>query len=93
MCQFQNEGPDLVHGHAICVVELYGIRKDGDRDFAWLMRNVRFVEPFPVKGKLHLYDVDNDKIVYLTKKIGDKTVGYSFDEARNRWLELGLISE
>lgn len=89
----RNEGPDLVRGHAICVVELYDIRKDGDRDFAWLIRNVRFVEPFPVKGKLHLYDVEDDKIVFLTKKNGRKTVGIDFDEARDHWLELGLIRE
>ena len=89
----KNEGPDLVRGHAICVVELYDIRKDGDRDFAWLIRNVRFVEPFPVKGKLHLYDVEDDNIVFLTKKKGRKTVGYSFEEARDHWLESGLIRE
>ena len=75
------------------MVELYDIRKDGNRDFAWLIRNVRFVEPFPVKGKLHLYDVEDDKIVFLTKKNGRKTVGIDFDEARDHWLELGLIRE
>ena len=89
----RNEGPDLVRGQAICVVELYDIRKDGDRDFAWLIRNVRFIEPFPVKGKLHLYDVDDDKIVYLTKKKGRKTVSISFDEAVDYWHELGLIRD
>ena len=87
----RNEGPDLVRGHAICVVELYDIRKDGDRDFAWLIRNVRFVEPFPVKGKLHLYDVDDEKIVYKTKGRTKRSINY--DEAVDYWHELGLCRE
>ena len=89
----RNEGPDLVRGHAICVVELYDITQKAPHDYIWHIRNVRFVEPFPVKGKLHLYDVEDDKIVYLTKGKGRLQRSYTYEEARNHWLSLKLIRE
>ena len=89
----RNEGPDLVRGHALCVVELFDITERGPRDYVWHIRNVRFVEPFPVKGKLHLYDVEDDKIVYLTKGKGRLQRSYTYEEARNYWLALKLIRE
>lgn len=51
------------------------------------------MEPFPVKGKLHLYDVDDEKIVYLTKGKGRFTRSYNYEEARNHWLDMKLIRE
>lgn len=89
----RNEGPDLVRGHAICVVELYDISQRAPRDFVWHIRNVRFVEPFPVKGKLHLYDVDDEKIAYVTKSKGRNKRGISYTEAVEYWRELGLCRE
>lgn len=86
----RNEGPDLVRGHAICVVEVYDITQKAPRDFVWHIRDVRFVEPFPVKGKLHLYDVEDEKIVYITKSKGRSI---SYDEAVDHWHELGLCRE
>lgn len=58
-------GKDYLHGHALCIVNLYDIKKLGDRDYAWLLKDVRYIEPFPVKGKLHLFEVDDEKIAYL----------------------------
>ena len=89
----RNEGPDFVRCHAICVVELYDITQRAPHDYVWHIRNVRFVEPFPVKGKLHLYDVDDDKIVYLTKGKGRLQRSCTYEEARNHWLALKLIRE
>ena len=89
----RNEGPDLVRGHAICVVELYDITQSAPHDYVWNIRNVRFVEPIPVKGKLHLYDVDDEKIEYLTKGKGRLQRSYTYEEARNHWLALKLIRE
>jgi hypothetical protein len=87
----RNEGPDLVRGHAICVVELYDITQRAPRDFVWHIRDVRFVEPFPVKGKLHLYDVEDEKIVFKTK--GRTKCSISYDEAIDYWHKLGLCRE
>ena len=89
----RNEGQDLVRGHAICVVALYDITQSATHDYVWHIRNVRFVKPFPVKGKLHLYDVDDEKIVYLTKRKGRLQRSYTYEEARNYWLALKLIRE
>ena len=69
------------------------ITERGPRDYVWHIRNVRFVEPFPVKGKLHLYDVEDDKILYLTKGKGRLQRSYTYEEARNYWLALKLIRE
>lgn len=62
-----------IKGHALCVVELLDIvpfkrrhLKDACMDqipdkpsYAWLLGDPLFVEPFGVKGKLHLFDVDD----------------------------------
>ena len=93
----KNEGPDLVRGHAICVVELYDITQRAPRDFVWHIRNVRFIDPFPVKGKLHLFDVEDDKIVFLIAEGEDpedeNAKGITYEEALDLWFSLGLIRE
>ena len=69
---------DTIPGHALLIAELYDIRhvKKSDADaaflkkqdisldsYAWLLRNFRLIEPFPVKGKLSLWDFEEeDKI-------------------------------
>lgn len=63
-------------GHAICVAELYDCRAmlPGDEadachpflpgQFVWKLRNVRIIRPFPVKGQLSMFDVDDSLIHY-----------------------------
>ncbi|KRL51984.1 hypothetical protein FD08_GL000533 [Lentilactobacillus parakefiri DSM 10551] len=51
-------------GYATCVIDLVDIKKAGPRDYEWQLGKIYDIEPFPVKGKLHLYDVPDDKIVY-----------------------------
>ena len=58
-----------IKGKAICVVELYDIvimTENHEYDalcnvyegaFAWLIRNVRRIEPVDIKGQLRLFDV------------------------------------
>ena len=75
-----NNGVHFVRGHALCVVDLYNIEKaDG---YIWHLRNVRLIEPFPVKGKLYLFDVDDTKIIPFAG---------SHNEILGHWKELGLI--
>lgn len=77
-----------IHGHALAVVNLDAIEKfnrghlwdammDFDempRDaFAWMLSNAQMVEPFAVKGKLHLYEVD-DSLVHVLGKPTRKLV-------------------
>lgn len=59
ICSSNHSGvPGSIPGHAICVVDLVDIRKDGEKDYAWILDDVRLIKPVPVKGKLHIYDVD-----------------------------------
>lgn len=66
--------------HALCVVDLVDVvpfeKKYLDNacmdempekpGYAWLLNGPYFVVPFEVKGKLHLYDVDDDLIKYMS---------------------------
>lgn len=69
-----------ISGHALCVVELVDIVPfeeghmapaclDGygvpEGCFAWKLANLRWIEPFPNKGRLGLYDVADEKISML----------------------------
>ncbi|MGN0600085.1 MAG: ASCH domain-containing protein [Oscillospiraceae bacterium] len=69
---------NTISGHALCVVqlnEIFEVTKDNYRKFglykrelpdgklyAWQLTNVRIIKPFPVKGKLNLFNVDDDLI-------------------------------
>ena len=57
-------------GYALCIVELYDIRKMTKKDqekacfkyspklYAWLIRNLRVIKPFAVIGQLNIYEVN-----------------------------------
>lgn len=75
-----------IPGHALCVAELYDIRpmKREDADaacmhkvdctsdkFAWCLRNIRVIEPFPVKGKLSLWTFENDDAIKVIMPVID----------------------
>ena len=63
-----NDGWAYPKGHALCIVNLYDIKWSEENDcYAWQLKDIRPVVPFPVKGKLHLYDVD-DKLVKIVGK-------------------------
>lgn len=51
-------------GYATCVVDLVDIKNPAPRQYEWQLGEVYYIEPFPVKGKLHLYDVPDDKIIF-----------------------------
>ena len=68
--------PAMISGHALCIVSLDNVTKlkkkdlaaacmdempDGDC-YAWHLSNVRIVKPFPVKGKLNFYYIDDEQI-------------------------------
>lgn len=61
---------DCVCGYALCVAELYditprmGYNTDAKRDepipgaWEWHLRNIRPIKPFPIKGKLNLWETE-----------------------------------
>lgn len=77
ICSSSKPTDGCVHGHALCVASLdsiepfkkkhlYDAVMDDldmpDEAYAWVLSNIRMVEPFPVKGKLNLYDVPDENI-------------------------------
>lgn len=84
ICSSSGKEPGLISGHALCVVELASIEpftkahlsracldKMPEKDsYAWNLANMRYIKPFPVKGKLHLFDVD-DSLVTITSASND----------------------
>jgi hypothetical protein len=64
------------HGEALCVVTIAGCRKMTRDDipfacvkemyfghYAWVLKEVRVIEPFGVMGQLRLFDVPDDLIL------------------------------
>lgn len=60
----------MLAGHALCIVRLDDIvpSRTCPGQFDWILKDVRPVEPFPVRGKLHLYEVD-DALIHPTGEI------------------------
>jgi len=62
--------PGLPSGQAIAVADLVNVRRMTIHDeeaaccevynnaYAWVLRNIREIDPFPVRGQLGLYDVE-----------------------------------
>lgn len=73
ICSTAQKWEGTIPGHALCVVELYDVvpfRKEhlegacmdempSKDSYAWMLRNVRWIKPFPVKGKLSLWECDH----------------------------------
>ena len=90
---------NTISGHALCVVqlnEIIEVTKDNSRKFglykrelpdgkfyAWQLTNVRIIKPFPVKGKLNLFNVDDD----LIEIIDDGSDRLSEEEAEKLFKE------
>lgn len=68
---------NTISGHALCVVRLndvievttknyrdFGLNREDveDKLYAWHLTDVRGIKPFPVKGKLNFYYVDDELI-------------------------------
>lgn len=81
ICSTAHLQKDTIPGHALCVVNLADIvpftkshladacmkpsdYKDGM--YAWILDNLRYIRPIPLKGKLSLWTYDGD-IEYLQK--------------------------
>ncbi len=69
---------DTIPGHALCIVNVTDVIKvtrrnyaaldldeppyPGEKLFAWKLEDVRIIKPFPVKGKLNFYYIDDELI-------------------------------
>jgi len=94
ICASSRAFKGTISKHALCVVTLADIvpfekrhlkgacmgemPEGSDHFWAWKFTNVRMIQPFPVKGKLHLYEVDDGMIHILP-------AGCSDDESWSWW--------
>ena len=108
-------GCTFVYGHALCVVNVVDVRpmRKGDEDgalleeidpesFSWVLEDARPIIPFPVKGKLNFFEVDDGLIAFspfayeepVVVKDGtrDQDFGMDFSGWHGRALEI-LITE
>ena len=64
--------PGLRCGFALCIVEIYGCEPfnkwhelraccDVYKGYAWLLKNIRKIEPFPVRGSQGFFEVNLPK--------------------------------
>ena len=118
ICSSSRKQSGFIPGHALCVVTLTGIEPFGPEhceaagfepgempekaSYAWHLDNLQWVEPFAVKGSLHLFDVPDDKISYIDPFEDERQqkevlrrlylphvyIARSDQEARDYWAEL-----
>ena len=66
ICSSSRKLKGTIPGHALIVCTLDDITyNEKEKIYEWHLNNFREIIPFPVKGKLHLYDVDDSLIQYL----------------------------
>ena len=79
--------PGMVSGCAVCIVSLDDVTQfrrkhledacmDGmpePNSYAWHLSNVRLIKPFPVKGKLNFYNVDDNLVEIVAGADGSLT--------------------
>lgn len=87
---------DTIPGHALCVVNVTDVnqvtRKNykelgldeppyrGEKLYAWKLEHIRVIDPFPVKGKLNFYYVE-DELIHMYED--DEMT----DEEAQKWVD------
>ena len=93
---------DTISGYALCVVRLndvieittenyrkYGLGRGdlvGGKLYAWQLTDVRAIKPFPVKGKLNFYYVD-DELIEIIDNGDDSLTEEEAIELYNKYIE------
>ncbi|MFR7746081.1 MAG: hypothetical protein ACLU06_01430 [Eggerthellaceae bacterium] len=99
ICASSQAWPGSIAKHALCVVDLVDIVPFAKKhlnaacmdampkpgSFAWILENLRWVKPFEVKGKLHLYDVPDEKIEFIPAEIDNATALKTYYEPLMTW--------
>lgn len=76
ICSSARKEPGFISGHALCTADLTDIEPFNESHlkgammevmpnvpcYAWHLDNVEVVKPFPVRGKLGMFDVDDELI-------------------------------
>ena len=91
---------DTICGHALCVVrvnEIYEVTAKNYRDFglderpdgkmyAWQLTDVRVIKPFPVKGKLNFFYVE-DSLIEIIDNGDDSLTEEESQELYEKYIE------
>lgn len=100
ICASARKCPATIAGKALCTVELIDVVPFGpehledallypedvpDGAWAWIIGNVEWIEPFDVKGKLHLFDVDDGLIRVIPPEVDDGEALRRFYEPHIWW--------
>lgn len=94
ICASSKKEPGFVSGYAYFVIPLLDIQPSREAWFdergkrvtmyEWALGKPRAIEPIPVKGKLHLYDVDDALIHYVD---GGDLGAYATPEEANAFID------
>lgn len=98
ICASSRKESGCISGKALCVVELTDIEPlreehleaammeemPDKKSYAWRFQNLQWVEPFDVKGQLHLFEVPDEKIEYIEAETDEEY----FQNLREKFLPL-----
>lgn len=99
ICASSKAWPGSIAKHALCIVNLVDIvpfekkhldtanmdeMPEGDC-YAWIFDGLGWVKPFEVKGKLHLFDVDDSLIEIIPDGIDNATALKTYYEPLLTW--------
>ncbi len=91
---------NTIMGHALCIVrltEIFEVTPKNYRDFgldekpdgkmyAWQLTNGRVIKPFPVKGKLNFFNVD-DELIEIIDDGSDSLSDEEVEELYQKYIE------
>lgn len=99
ICSSNRPIAGAIAGHAFCIVELLDVvpfthehlevsllGEMPDRQcYAWMLGDVEWIEPFPVKGRLGLYDVDDTLIHVIPYTVSNGDALRRYYEPLMKW--------
>ena len=81
ICSSSRKLKGTIPGHALIVCTLEDITyNEKEKIYEWHLSNFRDIIPFPVKGKLHLFDVDDSLIKYFPQNMTQEEIDTNFEK-------------
>lgn len=107
ICASSKAWPGSIAKHALCIVNLADVvpfRKKHleaagmdvmpeAESYAWIFDNLTWIEPFEVKGKLHIFDVPDEKIKIIPPKVDNVTALKKYYEPLMTWSNRSVPEE
>ena len=101
ICAGKAPVPGCISGHAYCTAELVDVVPFTEEHveaacmegvpegkfYAWILDDVRYIYPIPVRGKMGLFDVDDSLIKYLDEEFSDDVTEEELAKAGKEYFE------